>query len=285
MLKKLLGILILLLCMDVYAAPIRIVAAENFYGQLAEQLGGPYVQVTSILNNPQQDPHLFTTNPETAKAIANANIIVYNGLGYDPWIKNLIPKSKEQRVMVISDLAGKVLGSNPHIWYDPRTMLVYANYLSAQLSQLDTGHQEYYHQQLVLFNKNYQALMEKIQHLQKQYQGVPIIATEPVFNYMAEALGLVMNAQSFQISVMNDSEPSVSDTKDFEDKLRNHQIKALVYNNQVAAPITDRMRQIAQQAKIPVVGVSETEPQGQNYFTWMTNQLNSLDNALRDEGS
>lgn len=282
MLKRLPGLLILLLCFTAYAGPVRIVAAENFYGRIAEEIGGPYVQVTSILNNPQQDPHLFTNTPETAKAVANAQFIIYNGLGYDTWIANLIAaaNAKTKQTIVVGDLAGKKLGDNPHIWYDPQTMLIYANYLTAQLSQLDAQHEAYYHQQLDTFKKNHQALMEKIHQLRQPYQGTAVIATEPVFNYMADALGLAMNGQKFQISIMNDTEPSVSDTQDFEDKLKNRQAKVLIYNNQVANPTTDRMQKIAQQAKIPVVGVSETEPADQNYFAWMTNQLDSLEKAL-----
>jgi len=282
MFKKLLGLLGFIACVGAYAGPIHIVAAENFYGKVAEQLGGPYVQVTSILQNPQQDPHLFSSSPETAKAIANAQFIVYNGLGYDSWINNLIaaanPKSKH--IIVVGDLTGKAMGDNPHIWYDPKTMFTYAIYLAAQLSQIDPSHQEYYQRQLEAFKVEYQTLLQKIQQLHDQYHGAAVIATEPVFNYMSDALGLSMNGQGFQTSIMNDTEPSVSDIKNFEDKLKNRQVVVLIYNNQVTNPATDRMKNIAEKSHIPIVGVSETEPLDQDYVTWMLNQLNDLDHAL-----
>lgn len=282
MLKKLFGIGVLFFCLGVYAEPMTVVAAENFYGQIAEQLGGPYVHVMSILKNPQQDPHLFSSSPETAKAIANAQFIIYNGLGYDSWMQNLVAaaNAKNKNTIVVGNLVAKTMGDNPHIWYDPKTMLVFANYLTTQFSQTDAQHQQYYYQQLNLFNKNHQALLQKIQRLRQQYSGTAVIATEPVFNYMAEALGLQMNGKGFQISIMNDTEPSVSDIKNFEDQLRNHRVKVLIYNNQVSNPATERMQKIAEQSGIPTVGVSETEPVGQDYFTWMNNQLTSLAEAL-----
>jgi zinc/manganese transport system substrate-binding protein len=267
------------------AEPIRIVAAENFYGQIAAQLGGPYVAVTSILQNPQQDPHLFSSNPEIAKAIAKADFVIYNGLGYDSWMVNLIEaaNSKTKHIIIVGDLTDKTLGANPHIWYDPHTMLVYANYLTAQLSQLDSVHQAFYHQQMESFKADYEKLMAKIQTLKTQFHGVPVIATEPVFNEMAAALGLMMQGQNFQLSIMNGTEPSANATKAFEDALRNHQVKVLIYNNQVSNPVTDRMRKIAEKAHIPVVGISEIQPPEQNYWTWMNQSLDALASALTRE--
>ena len=114
------------------AVPVHIVAAENFYGRISAQIGGNYVEVISILNNPQQDPHLFSSNPVTARAVANADIIIYNGLGYDPWINNLIAsaQSKNNHIIVAASLTGKKMGDNPHIWYDPKTMLAVAREFS-----------------------------------------------------------------------------------------------------------------------------------------------------------
>lgn len=282
MIKILFTVLAVVFCINAYAGPVRIVAAENFYGQVAERLGGPYVQVTSILKNPQQDPHLFSNSPETAKAIAQTDLIIYNGLGYDAWIKNLIAiaEGKNKLILNIGDLTGKTMGDNPHIWYDPKTMLIYATYLTTQLSQLDAPHTPYYHQQFRAFKKDHQILLQKIKSLKEKYQGTPVIATEPIFNYMAEALGLKMEAQGFQLSIMNGTEPRVSDIKNFENNLKNHTVKILFYNNQVENPATTRVKKLAEKYNIPVVGVSETQPPNQSYFMWMDNELNELENAL-----
>jgi zinc/manganese transport system substrate-binding protein len=284
MLKKLLGLFGLgLWSATILAGPVQIVAAENVYGGVASQIGGPYVQVTSILNNPQQDPHFFTSSPAIGKSVTHADIIIYNGLGYDPWIEKMIAatESKNKHILVAGNLAGKKLGDNPHIWYDPKTMLIVAEQLTALFQQIDPVHQAFYQQQFSAFKTNYQQLLEKIQQLRQQYQGENVIATEPVFNEMAQALGLNMQGEGFQLSIMNGAEPSVSDVKNFESQLQTRQVKILFYNKQVTSPITERMKNIAKTAGIPILGVTETEPSGQNYFTWMSGQLDDLNKALQ----
>ncbi len=261
---------------------IEIVAAENFYGDIASEIGGPYVKVTSILNNPNQDPHLFSTSADTARAIAKANLIIYNGINYDPWVKNLTKtdNNSTKTIIVVAELVNKREGDNPHIWYDPNTMLAFANKLTEELGKLDTEHKTYFKQQFFKFSEENKPFLNKIAEMKKRYQGTPVIATEPVFNYMAESLGLIMKGINFQLSVMNDTDISAQDIKKFEDNLRNHAVKVLIFNNQVINPITTTMKNIAESAGIPVVGVSETEPAGQSYIEWMMNQLNELDKSL-----
>ena len=262
--------------------PIKIVAAENFYGEIAKQIGGSYVSVTSIMNNPNQDPHLFSTSANTAVSVAEADLIIYNGLDYDPWIINLIKANANQNkpIIVVADLVGKKTGDNPHIWYDPHTMLVFSDKLSEILGQLNPGKIDYFQLQLKKFNEDYKVLLKKIDQIKQRYQNTPVIATEPVFNYMANSLGLKMNGMNFQLSIMNDTEPSISDIKDFENNLTAHTVKVLIYNNQVINPMTERMQKLATKENIQVVGVSETEPSGENYLTWMLNELGALEKSL-----
>lgn len=285
--KKIFILLLLLLMVDCgWAQSIPIVAAENFYGEIARQLGGPYVQVTSILKNPQQDPHLFSADPATAKAITQAQYVVFNGLDYDNWIFPLLASAKKNapQLVNIAELNGKKNGDNPHIWYNPETMSTYAGFLTDKLSASDKTHESYFRDQLKEFLKNHQTLMDKIQSLKSQYQGVAVIATEPVFNDMAQLIGLQMQGLDFQLSIMNGTEPSISAIKNFENLLTRRQVKLLLYNNQVINPTTERMRQLAAQNNIPSLGVSETQPQGQTYFTWMNSQLDELAQLLGPVG-
>jgi len=265
------------------AEQIKVVAAENFYGDLAKEIGGPYVSVTSIMKNPNQDPHLFSSNTSTAKAIANAQLIIYNGINYDPWMVNLINANKNhtKTILIVADLIGKNTGDNPHIWYDPDAMPAYTKKLVSELVQLDPEHEEYFEGKLSKFRENYEELENKIAEIREQFQGTPIIATEPVFNYMAEALGLIIYGKKFQLSVMNDTEPTASDTRDFMDKLNNHEVKVLIYNNQVTNPLTERMLNTAKKAGIPAMGVTETQPPKQTFIGWMLSQLNALQKALQ----
>ncbi len=260
---------------------LNVVAAENFYAEVAKEIGGSYVQVTSILSNPNQDPHLFSASPAVAKMIAKADIVIYNGINYDPWAERLLAATqKKPAIIVISELVGGKAGDNPHLWYNPNTMLLYAKTLTATLINHDPQHESYYAQQLADFNQSYQRLSEKIATLRQQYRDTPVIATEPVFGYMADALGLKMYASGFQLSVMNDIAPSASQTRDFENDLRSHQVRVLIYNNQVINPVTNRMQLLAKDLGIPIVGVSETEPVGKTYVQWMLDQLNDLQQAL-----
>ncbi len=282
MIKKFIFLFFFLFSAIAFAKPIHIVAAENFYGEIAQQIGGQYVQVLSIMSNPNQDPHLFSASVATAKAIAEANVIVYSGIDYDPWMKNLIAANTEQnkKIIIVADLIHKKPGDNPHIWYDPHTMLMYAEDLTQNLIKLDVDHKQYYQQNLDNFKTNEQTLFSKMDDLRARYKNSSIIATEPVFGYMSDILGFKMSGDKFQMSIMNNTPPSAEETKNFEDKLRLHQVKLLIYNKQASNPITRRMQDIARQSGIPVVGVTETQPIDMNYVNWMLSQLENIDKAL-----
>ena len=264
------------------AEPIPVVAAENFYGDIVEQVGGAQVRVTSILSNPDQDPHLFEASASTARRIADARLVVYNGAGYDRWAGRLLSGSAApaRRVIEVAALVHVHAGDNPHIWYDPATMRALARRVAAVLSELDPGHSAQYAQRLAAFENSMQPVMEKISQLRARYAGTPVTATEPVFGYMTDALGLKMRNTAFQISVMNGTEPGASKIAAFEKDLRTRAVRVLIYNSQTAGALSRRMREIAMQAGVPVVGVTETEPPGTRYQEWMLSQLNALDRAL-----
>jgi zinc/manganese transport system substrate-binding protein len=107
-----------------------------------------------------------------------------------------------------------------------------------------------------------------------------VTATEPVFGAMAQALGLDMRNRRFQLAVQNDAEPSVSDVAAFEDDLRGHKVRVMIYNLQANEPAAQRLVKLAEAEKIPVVGVTETMPSGQTWQEWMLSQLAALDHAL-----
>jgi zinc/manganese transport system substrate-binding protein len=264
------------------AAPIEIVAAENFYGDVAQQIGGPEVKVTSILSNPDQDPHLFEASPSVARAIAGARIVVYSGIDYDPWAAKLLDASHagNRRSIVVSTLAARKTGDNPHIWYDTQTMLAYAAVLTEVLAADDPAAANGFRQRLARFQAEIQPIQAKIAMLRNRLAGTQVSATEPIFGYMFDALGMVSQNQSFQIAVMNNTEPSASDVAAFQDGLRNHQIKLLIYNSQATDPTADRMRGIAKEAGVPVVGATETQPKGMTYQSWMSSEVDAVGRAL-----
>lgn len=267
-------------------AAINIVAAENVYGSVAQQLGGNYVTVTSILNNPNQDPHLFSASPSGAKAVANADIVVYNGAAYDNWMNKLLSVQKQtnkQQIINIAQLLNTPEGANPHLWYDPQTMPVYARHLVQLLQQQDPAHQAYYALQLNKFMRNYQSLFYQVAQLHKKYQGVAVIATEPLFGYMAQAIGFKMQDVDFQWSIMNSVEPSPSQLRQFQDDLNQHKVRVLFYNKQVTNPLTQRLELMAQKNNIPIVGITELQPANTTYLQWMLDELVATEQALNHE--
>ncbi|QXX75346.1 metal ABC transporter solute-binding protein, Zn/Mn family [Methylovirgula sp. HY1] len=264
------------------AAPIAIVAAENFYGDVAQQIGGADVKVTSILNNPDQDPHLFEVSPSVARAASGAKIVIYSGIDYDPWMEKMLAaaRSTMRKTIVVAKLIGKKTGDNPHIWYDLSAMQALAKTLAADLSGIDPAHRADYQSRLAKFLQSLQPIKTRIAALHARLAGVPVTATEPVFGYMLDALGLQSRNQKFQRAVMNNTEPSASAVAHFETDLKTHQVKMLVYNSQASDPIAGRMLKLAKESHVPVMGATETQPPGKSYQAWMTSELDAVDHAL-----
>src|SRR5579863_348571 len=144
------------------ADPVKIVTAENFYGDVAQQIGGGAVSVTSILSNPDQDPHEFEASASTARAIADARLVVYSGADYDPWALKLLSASKSpsREIIEVAKLVHKKPGDNPHVWYEPNTMPVFATAIAAVLSKIDPAHQADYSDHLASFEQSMKPLAD-----------------------------------------------------------------------------------------------------------------------------
>ncbi len=276
------AILAVTLAAPAVADPVKVVAAENFYGDMARQIGGDNVAVTSILSNPDDGPHLFEASPETARALADAKVVIVNGVDYDPWMEKLLvahpaPGRKE---IVVGALTGHKAGDNPHLWYDPGYVEIAAKALSAGLVAVDPAHEADYQQGLAKFRDSLKPLDEKIAAMKKSYRGAPVTASEPVFGYQAGLIGLDVKNQKFALAIMNNAEPSPSAVAAFEDDLKGRKVKAMLYNAQASEPAVQRLVQIAKDNGVPVVGVTETEPANTTYQSWMLGQLDALDHAL-----
>ncbi|MGB6535247.1 MAG: zinc ABC transporter substrate-binding protein [Xanthobacteraceae bacterium] len=266
---------------------IAIVAAENFYGDVARQIGGDRVEVDSILRNPAQDPHLFEASPSDVRAVAGAQIVIYNGADYDPWMAKLVAATRKggRTVIVAAALTHKNAGDNPHLWYDPSTMPVVAAAIASALSAADPAHKADYAARLQRFTASLAPLDEKIATIRKKYAGAAVAATEPVFGAMATALDLKMHDRTFQIAVMNDTEPSARALAAFEHELKTHAVRVLFYNEQASNNLVRHLLDLARASKIPVVGVTETEPPGRSYQDWMMSELDATERALAGTSS
>jgi zinc/manganese transport system substrate-binding protein len=255
--------------------PLQIVAAENFYGSVAQQIAGSSATVVSIMSNPNQDPHEFQSDAKTAKVVADADIIIYNGLGYDTWMEKLLGAGKNpSRIIInVAQLVGAKKGANPHLWYDPNTMPALAAKLALVLKKPEAE---------VAFSVTMKPLFEKIAALKTKTAGVKVTATEPVFGYMASTLGFQMLNEGYQWAIMNDATPSFQETVNFEKSLTSNTAKLLFQNSQTMNPSTQQMITIAQEHRIPVIGITETQPaSAKTYVDWMLLQLEKIEFSLK----
>ncbi len=253
------GAVVLMMTASAAAAdPIKVVAAENFYGDIARQIGGGEVVVASVLANPDQDPHEFEASPSTARAFAEARVVIVNGAGYDAWATKLLTGSPpaSRAVVSIAALLHRKTGANPHLWYDPAAMPALAKALAGLFAKLDPVHQADYARRLAIFEASMRPLSARIAELRTRYSGVPVTATEPVFGYMAAALGLDMRNLGFQLAVMNDTEPGPAAIAAMEKDLRTRAVRVLLYNSQTSEALTRRLRNLATRAGVPVLGVN-----------------------------
>jgi zinc/manganese transport system substrate-binding protein len=261
---------------------LNVVAAENFYGDVARQIGGDDVAVASVMSNPDQDPHLFETTPSTVRQIAAAQVVILNGADYDPWMDKMLKASPKpgRTAIVVADLVGKKAGDNPHLWYDPGTMPAAAKALTEAFAKADPAHKDGYDARLKTFLASINPIDEKIAAIRGRFAGTTVTASEPVFGYMANALGLKMRNERFQLSIMNDTEPSAHDVAAFQDDLKGHKVRVMFYNKQASNKAVQTLVDLAHASKIPVVGVTETAPPNLSYQAWMLGELNDTEKAL-----
>jgi zinc/manganese transport system substrate-binding protein len=267
--------------------PISILAAQNFYGQVAEAIGGDRVRVENILISPDADPHDFEPPPSVARAVADAAVVVFNGADYDHWMEHLLESTErpERKVIEAAGLIDVKEGDNPHVWYDPRVMPAVAEAIATTLAELDPEGAADYEARRQAYVATLAPLDAKVGAIKQRFDGTAITATEPVFGYMADALGLKMSNEDFQTAIMNETEPSAKDIAAVVDDIRDHKVKALIYNTQVTGAMTEQLLGAAREANVPVVGVTETVPEGMSYADWMIGQLESLEKALAGPSS
>ena len=263
-------------------AKLSVVAAKNFYGDIAQQIGGKLVDVVSIMSNPDQDPHLFETTPTVIRQVGAAQVVIFNGADYDPWMNKLLSATpRAGRIVVnVAELVGTKSGANPHLWYAPATIPAVAKALAGAFSKADAPHAADYASRQEAFEASLTGLYQKVDQIRAKYAGTVVTATEPVFGYMVSALGLKMRNERFQLAVMNDTEPSARDIAAFERDLKEHKVRLLFYNKQASTKLTQRMLEVARSSNIQVVGVTETQPAGVNYQDWMLMQLDEVEKAL-----
>ena len=266
------------------AVPISVVAAESTYGVIAQEIGGAQVKVDSIIHNPNVDPHSFEATPAVARQVAKAQIVLFNGIGYDDWMSKMLAAnpSPHRQVIVAADLDRALIlpDHNPHVFYDPLVVVKVAEKLTQLLQQADPAHRQTFAGHLQRFKVQLARLTDAQAALAKRHPRLKVTATEPVVGYLLRQLGWVSLGEKFQFDVMNDTEPSPAEVARYEDNLRQHNVALLFYNRQVTDPLTDRLRALARASGVPVVGVDEFVPPNTSYAQWQMQTLAAIEHAL-----
>jgi len=268
------------------AGPIRVVAAENFWGSIATQLGGSRVAVTSLITSPDADPHDYEPRAKDARAVASAGYVIYNGVGYDPWAAKLVAASgvPGRAVLEVGSLVGLRAGGNPHRWYSPPDVQRVVERITADYKRLDPAGAAYFDRQRATFEsvglQRYHSLLASIR---QQYAGTVVGASESLFTPMAEALGLnLLTPASFLDAISQGAEPSARDKATVDDQLRAHRIKVYVFNPQNSTPDVNAQVELARAQGVPTVTMTETlTPVQAPFQDWQADQLQALQAALQ----
>jgi zinc/manganese transport system substrate-binding protein len=263
---------------------LPVVAAENVWGSILRQLGGTHVTVTSLLTDPNADPHDFEASAATARLFAQARYVILNGAGYDAWSQHLVDAdpSNDRTVMTVADVVGRAPGANAHFWYDPACVERVADRITADLARIDPTSAPYYRARRAAFRRALEPYYARIRKIRVAYGGVAVGATESVFAYLAAALGLrLISPPAFMQAVNNGTEPPVSAVVDMDRQLAERRIRLLAYNVQTVTAVTTEARRIAERHAIPVIGISETiVPPSATFQAWQSAQLDAIWAAL-----
>jgi zinc/manganese transport system substrate-binding protein len=264
---------------------IQVVAGENFWGSIAAQLGGSKVAVTSIVTDPNADPHEYQSSAQTARTFALARYVILNGAGYDSWAQQILAANpvSGRRVFTVATLLGKHDGDNPHFWYNPDYVTRVANQMTSDYKALDPADAGYFSQ----LNSQFLGAALKPYHdaiasIRARYAGQKVGSTESIFVYMAQALGLdLISPPEFMQAVAEGNDPPAQSVAAFQQQIAQKQITMLVYNTQTVTDVTTSVEQMATAQGIPIVGVSETlQPVGATFQAWQAGQLQRLRGAL-----
>jgi zinc/manganese transport system substrate-binding protein len=262
---------------------IQVVAAENFYGNLASQLGGSHVAVTSILSDPNVDPHEYQTNTNAAITVSKADLVIENSGGYDDWMDKLLEAAPKSSRLLLKgfDLATTHLPENEHVWYSLDNMATIAQAITADFKKLDPADAAAFENNLNRFKQSLLPLQAKIAAIKARYNGTPVGLTETIYLYQAEPEGLkVLTPMAFEKAIAEGNDPPAGAVITATDQITQRQIKVLIYNQQTVTPVTTNLVNQAKAHAIPLVPVTETMPVGKTYQSWMLDQLNALQAAL-----
>ncbi|HEY2715280.1 MAG TPA: zinc ABC transporter substrate-binding protein [Solirubrobacterales bacterium] len=264
---------------------LNVVAAEDFWGSLAEQLGGDRVTVTSVITNPAADPHDYEPTSEDARTFATSQVSIVNGIGYDEWASKLLAANPDPSRSEISvgEVLGLSNGDNPHQWYSPASVHRVIGAIAAAYEEALPGDASYFRQrQRQLETEGLAEYDRLIARIKSRYAGTPVGASESIFEPLAPALGLrLMTPKGFMDAIAEGTEATPAEKAEADEQLADAKVKLWVYNSQNTTPDVKRLNEAAEAAGVPVATVTETTtPAGASFEQWMSRELRGIEAAL-----
>ena len=262
---------------------IKVISSVDFYGEAAKAVLGKYGSVQSVINNPNVDPHDYEPSTKVAKEVAGADLVLYNGIGYDSWMTKLAKNSNITSVRVGEDVLGKKDGDNPHLWYQSQTMPKLVSYLANQFSKIDPKHKSQFKANADKYVASLKPIVTKIKTLKANSNGKKVDVSEPVFDYALSELGYTENNTHFAKSVEDGTDPSPKDIKAMQDDIKNRSISFFVENTQASDKTVTELVKLAGEYSVPVLKVTETMPKHKTYREWMLAQYQQLEKIQQSE--
>ncbi|WP_372791461.1 metal ABC transporter solute-binding protein [Lentilactobacillus sp. SPB1-3] len=266
---------------------INVVTTTDFYGEVAKAVAGNKGNVTEIINKPDVDPHDYTPTTNDGKAVATANVVIANGIGYDNWMDNLVKNNSNAKyIQVGENLLNKKNGDNPHVWYKPETMPKLANELAKRFGKLQPKNKDYFTKNAKKYIESLKPIDKKIANLNKlaeKSKTKQVYVSEPVFDYALESAGFKVGNKTFEDDTENGVDQSPSTIDAMQKGIKNHRIAFFVLNKQADSKTVNNMVALAKKSDVPVLSITETLPAGKDYQTWMISQYNQLEKILKKE--
>ncbi|MFD1410951.1 metal ABC transporter solute-binding protein, Zn/Mn family [Lapidilactobacillus gannanensis] len=276
------GIVILVACQQQTptksATKIQVVTSLDFYGEPARAILGRHGQVTSLINSPSVDPHDYTPTTNDAKKVAQADVALMNGAGYDAWLQKLVKADDNQQKLlnVASDIVKLPEGGNEHLWYDFKVMPKVTRQLVTTFSKIQPENKAIFEKNGQRYLKQLLTLQHQEAELKQRLQGKKVMITEPVFNYVLASIGMKVVNSEFAQNIEDGADPKPADLQKMQQQLDQQQVACLVVNKQVSSALVTDLVTRAQKNDVPVLQVTETLPKHKTYLTWMASELTEL---------
>lgn len=260
----------------------KIVTSVNFYAEVAKNIAGDKAEVSSIISSSSVDPHDFEPTAQDAKTVADANIAILNGGGYDSWFEKLTDNNPNITKIDGAKLLGLKDGENEHIWYNPEVMSKVADELTKVLVEKDSANKEFYEKNRDNYKKDLSKITDKINSLKEKANGKYVLTTEPVFDYSVDSLGFKVSDAVKKLAQATEegNDPSPQDLKTIQEQIKSKEISIIINNVQTTNKTVEGLINLAEENGVPILNVTETQPDGKTYIEWMLDQYNKLEEIL-----